>query len=780
MPVPSGYRPIGVMRVTDPHNAYGFQDQPGFTGTDRISDLSYVNAYEQEYMRYDPVARCCYAEPMFVPHHNLRASGTELTGWVTSRDGQLDPVYVQEEQLRLGLPDYPLLRWSLVAKSAQTDLVSVICAPLDYTGLRAQLTPGKEHDATGISFTVACNLPSGTRGIYAFKRMSAGREAVATNKDRNLSFELWVSSDRYYRIDYSNPFGMRLYEYKDGRLRPISKLASTQSFAEAVGQERYVEREHGSWAPVVDIDQTAFAVLLVNGLLQIWMHGQAQPVVINSEFEYFSKMRVIGKGGSYVYFSVHPMCFATNAYLVANERNVGFVRRSSTPIRYRVHATKIPEGSSATASTAWEQGQEFRYKLNIQNRQIGTYKGQGYARDTAVVTGVTYEIAPYSVRRLDAVGEFRNLREVRIVTSFDLQNLNIYSRATVVMNNRHGEWREGWPYGDGRGKGNRAVSIDLGWQRIDGVWTINRRFTGIGGLDMDYGRGAAPESTVRIECEDLSCIPREYPLMSCPWMDGWCHYYAIRYLAWLSGITDAQMEFEYCGDPYCSNPDHYHLPIGDGLNPRMYFPPGTTVWQAMNRIRALTGHVLFFDAFGKLKYYPWIRTAPGPFKRLFFDGPDPRLDPFQVIEQASFARSTRSVRTGVTIVGVNAYGPAWDPILAHRSNPAALYDRNSPNYKGFRSPLAWADPMFANRQYAEEAADAVNILTSLPGETISITMLGMSDLFPLDVIGIYDSKMPTSDGSRCKAFFITQTVETFVATRAEKIYRMQIDGRWIV
>ncbi len=769
------------MQVTDTHNAFGFQDQPGFQGTDRLSDLGFTNAYEQEYMCYDPVAKCCYAEPIFVPHHNLRAAGTDLVGWITASNGQLVPVAVPEEEVRGDLPEYPAVRWTLAAKSAQTDLVSVVAAPLDYTCLKAQLTPGKEHDPSGMSFTAQAEMPAGTRGFYCFKRLSAGQEKA--DQERTLAFELHVANDRYYRIDYSNPLGLRLYEFDGTSLRQITRMASTQSLSEVVGQERYAEEEHGHWAPVVNIDQTAFVALLLNKMIQIWVHGQAQPLVISSDYDHFTKVTVIGRGGRYAYFSAHPMCFASHAYVIGNERNAGFVRRSSTPITYRVHAPSVPSGCSATASTAWEQGQEFRYRIDIANPAVGTYKGRSYSHDTASVTGVTYRIAPYAVRRIDRTGEFTNIREAKITITFDMANLNIYSKATVLMNNRHGEWREGWPYGDGLGKGNRALSLDLGWQRVaDGYYTMNRRFTGIGGIDVSYGRGVAPESTVPINCEDLSVICREYPLMSAPWMDGWCHLYAMRYLAWCAGITDDQMNFEYCANPDCTNPDHYHLPIGEGLNPRVYFPPGTTVWAAMNRIRQLTGHILYFDAFGKLRYYPWVRTAPGPFKRVFYDQGGPWMDDFQVIEQASFTRSTRGVRTGVTVVGVDAYGPAWAPIVAHRSNDAALYDKYSANYKGFRSPMVWADPMFADQDYADDAADAMNALVSLPGETLGLVMLGMSDLFPLDVIGIYDSKMPTSDayGGACKAFFITQTNEVFAATRERKTYSMRLDGRWIV
>lgn len=767
--------PIGNMQVTDTHNAFGFMDQPGFQGTDRISDIGFVNAYDQDCMRYDNVAKCVYAEPIFVPHHNLKTKSDFI-----GRMG-LEQIEGFAEEPRIELPEYPSIHWDTVP-GINTDFLSCVLAPLDYTGQKVQLTPGQEHDPAGLSFTATCeDLPDGTRGFYCFKRMSSGSEV--SDETRSLYFRFYVSDTRYWQLEYSNPRGLRLTEVNGSTTRQITRMASTQSYSELTGQEKYLAYEHSDVSPVVHIEQTAIVVLLLNKFIQIWVHGQAQPLVISCpNFDEFTKVIVGGSGGRYAYFSVHPMCFAKNAYMVANEKQVGFVRRSSTPIEYDVVSASIPLGCSVEASTALEQGTEFRYKIKISNPSAGTYKGVNYSRKTASATGVTYQIAPHFIRRNDDIGEFI-IRSAAITTMFDMHQLNITQKATIVVNNRQGEWREGWPYGpDHTGKGNRAITLNLGWKNQDtGDWTANRRFTGIGGLDMSYSRGTAPESTVTITAEDLSCIPREYPLMNCPWMDGWCHLYAIRYLGWLCGLSDDQMDFEYESDPFCTNPDHYHLPMGEGMNPRMYFPGGTTGWAAMNKIRQLTAHVLYFDINGKLKYYPWVRTSPGPFKRVFYDNNAPGLDPFQAIEQIGFSRSTRSVRTGTLIVGVDAYGPNWDPLIAHRENIEALYDKYSANYKGFRSPMAWADPMFAIQSYAEEAADAVNALVSLPVETVNMLLrLAMSDLYPLDVIGIYDSKMPTNAGVLFKAFFITQTVENFTATKTQKDYSMSLSGRWIV
>ena len=774
--------PIGMMSVTDTHNAYGFQDQPGFQGTDRISDFGFSCCYERDYLSFDPIARCTYPESIFVPHHNLRSKYDRI-GWVTSPIGPgqlpvLEPVIYSDEQVRAGLPNYPIIRWDLVTRSVQTDLASVIFGPLEYTGMRAQLTPGKEHDPEGLSFGVNCTeLPEGTCGFYCFKRMSAGNDAP--DAYRSLKFDFFVSDNLLWRVDYNAGSGLRLFEIANDQVRQLAAINSTASYAEVVGQERYAKGEKGRWIPLVNVDQTALIVLLLNGLIQIWVHGQSQPLVIRcKDHDHFSRVRVLGEGGRYAFFSVHPMCFAANGYLISNEHQVGFVRRSSTPITYKVQKVSSPDGCDAIASTEWEQGSEFRYKLQFSAPTEKSYKGVPYSYKAASVKGVTFRIAPYVLRRLDRTAEYP-MRSAQITIAFDLQNFNIYSQATVVVNNREGQWRGGWPY-DG-GMGNRAVSLDLGWRDIKtGGWTANRRFTGIGGLDMSYSRGPAPESTVAITCEDLSIICRDYELELCPIMDGWCHLYALRFLGWLAGLTDERMPFEYCPDPWCSNPNHYHLPLGEGGKFLMRFDEGTSAWAAMNHIRLLTQHVLFFDAWGHLQYYPWVRTSPGPLKRVFYDAPAPGLDPLQAIEQVGFTRSTRSVRTALDIIGCEEYGPTWKPIAKHRLCNDALYNKFAANYKGYRSSCVRSDPMFATDEYADQVADNLAAVVFLPGETLRLSMLAMSDLFPLDVIGLYDMEMPTNLGALAKAFFITQTVEQFEAGKTQMDYRMTVDGRWIV
>lgn len=763
--------PQGFVRVTDLHNAYGFMDQPSFAGTDRLADLGYTNTFESDGICYDPVLQAVYAEPMFVPHHNLR-SNTDWLGLVYDDEDELtETVMPADETARDGLPAYPSLFWTLIGKTVQTDFETIIFAPHEYTGLRAALTPGKQHDPANLGFLAECTLPDPTVGLYLFKRQAEGDDQGG---NRLLAFDLYVDTGVCYSIRYVGGVGIELWLVDGETSTRIGTIQSTQSAAAVIGQERARTEEMHRYSPIVHLDHASTIVLLANKILQIWAEGAVKPFVVACDHDEFMKVQVRADGGRYCYFSVHPMMFRALARMVSNEHNAGFVRRASTEILYRV----LPDDPRVTPSTAWEQGTEFRYGVDFANDVEGSYKGVNYARTSAIVRQVDFEIAPVVVRRNDIIAEY-TMRECHINIRFDPVNFNIYSTCKLVMNNRQGEWKNGWAYDGGRG--NRAVQIDLGWDLENGSQPRNRRFTGIGGLDWDYSRGPAPESTVVITCEDLSVICRDYPLMNVPWMDGWCHLYAIRYLARLSGIADDQMDFELCSDPFCSDPDHYHLPIGEGGHPLMYFSPGTTAWQAMNQIRSLTGHMLYFDVYGRLKYYPWVRTDPGPYKRTFYDQPAPGLDDFQAIERVGFSSSTRHIRTGVTVIGVDAYGPAWRPIISRRDNEDALYNKHYSGYVGYRRPWAKVDSIFATQEAADAARDAFFEVASTPYETLTLSnMLAMSDLYPLDVIGLFDSEIPSSEGAVAKAFFIVETTERFVATQTHRDYRMDVIGRWIV
>lgn len=776
-----GLLPIADIRYTDVHNAFGFAVQPGYSGTDRLVDLGFTNTYENAFVRYDSVLNAAYAEPLFVPHHNLRLAigGTQSdeVPWPTQ-------------------PTLNAIQWRVDSTGSDANgtkcyLSSRVMEPWKYTGLYARMKSEKTRDANMVfqlSTLDGDGVPTldPVKGFHVFKRHNASKTGAV------MKFQFFVDSTTGYELVFEAGRGVLLNQITlDGETEtivPIYNVRTSSGLPQSLGQEQ-TGQQHDNFAgykPVARVDQTSATLQLLGGMLQVWIHGQVRPLVVRTNATTFQWARVKGSGGRYAYFSIHPICFYANAYMVSNERNVGFVPSNSTPVSYLVVTDPLITG--VTVSTIWSMGTEFRYQVTWNNPSAYSYQPSPdespipFSYTTDIVRSVSYRIAPIFIRRADMDRQILP-QQANISITFDPQNLTIYSRATLVFPNRHGEWRDGWR-DSGGGKGNRAMRIDLGWRTGTGAWVMNRRFTGIGGIDKNYHRGVPPDSTVTLTCDDLSVIPRENPMMNAPHMDGWCHLYAMRYLAWSAGIVDDQLDFEYCNDPFCTIASHYHLPMGEGNRPLVYFPPGTTHWAAMQRIRKLVGYAMYFDAYGKMRYYPWSRTSPGPYLRTYYEGNDFRFDssgiPCQTIQDMTYNTSTEPVRTGVTVVGIDAYGPLWQPIVAHRENEDAIYDPYYAGYKGFRSPFGWADSMFANQTYADDAADTAFSVLSRPYETVGLEMLSQVDIFPLNVLGIVEAKTPASVNGIPKAFFVTGTRENIVRTREHNDYRMQVAGRWIV
>lgn len=780
--------PIANCAITDVQNEFGFQEQPGANSTDRLSDLGFSNSYEHNHIRYDAISSVLHAEPFFVPWHNLRTK-KDLVGYIIDEDfSDLTPMEYDDEVLADGMPEYPVLRWDLNEKSYGSDLYTCGLYPLEYMTMKAVQTRGKEQEQL-LSISTSATLIGDpdddialkARGFYIFKRHSLGNDTASATDNRTLDFVFYLSDTHYYTLRYRGGHETRIIEDKDGRTKDVGSVPTSQSMSEAVGGEEWDRKTH-NYLPYAKAGQTAAIVQLMNGILQVTLHGQTTPICIyvGQDVEnYFSKVEVNITGGKYCFFSVHPMCYHADAYFTSNEHEIGFVRNSATPITYKVGLVNTATDCDAGCVTDWEQGSQFRYKLSLTNNIEGTYKDFDYAFDTPLVRQITWRVAPITTKRADMVWT-PNIRQATVTHRFDISNLTIQSSANVVFNNRHGEWKDGWPY-DGGG-GNRAIGIEAGWVDLTTSYSlVGRRFTGISNT-KSYVVNRAPESTVAVSCRDLGMLPQTVPMISPPWMDGWCHLYAMRYILWLSGVTDASMDFEYCGDPFCTNPQHYHLPTGEGGRPQMYFAPGTMGWAAMLRIRELTGHVMYFDAFGKFHYYPWNRLSPGPQKRLFFEQSGSTLyNIYQLATQMSYTESTESVRSGATVIGVDAYGPHWRPVVAHQANNDAINNKYARNYKGFRCPAVWVDSRFATLDYADQAAVSLMAVLSMPSEDISLSLeAGMADLYPMDVIAIIDSKTPASIGGIPKLFFITQTVDTISADKSQFRYSQQIQGRWIV
>jgi hypothetical protein len=81
----------------------------------------------------------------------------------------------------------------------------------------------------------------------------------------------------------------------------------------------------------------------------------------------------------------------------------------------------------------------------------------------------------------------------------------------------------------------------------------------------------------------------------------------------------------------------------------------------------------------------------------------------------------REVRNQATVIGINALGPLWNPLVAYSSDDASIFNSTVANYKGWTSPMVWADSMFANLGFANQAADSMLNFLRIPDRTMTLS-----------------------------------------------------------
>lgn len=375
--------------------------------------------------------------------------------------------------------------------------------------------------------------------------------------------------------------------------------------------------------------------------------------------------------------------------------------------------------------TLYDSDTYFAYDFVLSSPAISN----GYATTTPILRAVEVKYPARMSRTTSSVSKkLDGVTGITELISFDPASLNIYNETIIDFNN------EDMAYTDASGV--RACDIDLGFFET----TINRRLTGYSGHLMQW-LSSEGKKTWRLYCHDRSIIlrpPGGVMVANLPYMDGWCIYRAIRYLANYGGITDEALSFPLC-DGDINNPcGHYLLPYGDDFHPLMRFPSGMFVWQCMQKIQQYCGYLLYFDAGGRLQFYRWIPSAPGPYKKRFTLRPEVygQMPALNEMFLCSRTRDMRNVRNDVTIIGID---PATHmPIVAHDRDNDSIYNIYSPNFLGYRSSFVWADSMFCTTEYAEQALNSVFGAARVPIDSIQVTGWMQPDLFPLDVISCYD------------------------------------------
>ena len=105
-----------------------------------------------------------------------------------------------------------------------------------------------------------------------------------------------------------------------------------------------------------------------------------------------------------------------------------------------------------------------------------------------------------------------------------------------------------------------------------------------------------------------------------------------------------------------------------------------------------------------------------------------------------------NTRNQVILIGIDQYDPRWSLIVTKLEDSASIYatpGTEPQNYKGFKDPFVWVDSRFANQAFADAAALNLYGLLRLPGLEAQWTSWLQPDLYPMDVVGINESKSGT-------------------------------------
>jgi len=259
----------------------------------------------------------------------------------------------------------------------------------------------------------------------------------------------------------------------------------------------------------------------------------------------------------------------------------------------------------------------------------------------------------------------------------------------------------------------------------------------------DYSQYDAGQALLRLTCMDQMQWLADVLIAAPPDMDLWNHYYAMRWIANFCGITDAQLGFinmvpsdRYGVSPNDLNP--YFLPAGDGgqpWTPRDRTIPAITLAEMIRRV---TGFVLFVDSYGYLQYYQFIppdQQTPVMTYSMYNTGTQQNPDEMFGF---SFRASTRDTRNQLALVGIDAYGPDWSPIVEKREDMNSIFTPPGyippANYCGYKKPLVWMDSRFANSDFASKAADQIFAIADLPDYTCSVNAWLQPGVYPMDVM----------------------------------------------
>lgn len=479
-------------------------------------------------------------------------------------------------------------------------------------------------------------------------------------------------------------------------------------------------------------------------------------------------------------FSIHPTKFVAEATALSTQFVIGFESNSDPTYDVipapgwedNVREVNVTYTVLSDPASGYDTllGPTVYYQLTYSQVPTGTWKGLNYTDCPVGVRAVQFywprgPIIQDSFTNIDLLAE-----SYTVTQSFDLNSLTIASTAELHFNN----W-DGAMGAYSQNNGQNATQIKIGkYVYPDGDTDLippgfgqNNQvvFTGIG--------HSAGEVDVSGNAFKYHCIDRRAQLYSprwaLPWMDGWNSLYAIAYLAQQGGVMLEQIYFrDYVpDDPYedWGDPSNEAFGLGAYFLPVGYFSTqltrfsGQSLWQMMSAIAQSIGYLLYFDINGELHFEKFLLPfllefgIALPAMRNFYesdaqsleygDGGDGSENGLTGCWNIGWTKDMSTVRNKVIIVGINAFQPAWQPIVVAETDTDSIDTATALNFLGYNNPYVNIGNQFADPAFAQLACNEILGIFRVPEAKASITTWFQPDIYPLSVINIYSARIGT-------------------------------------
>jgi hypothetical protein len=738
-------------------SAFPVQLQPAIGMTDFMRDLTPNAVAAREHFKVDPALHCGFAQPVFVPHNQV--------------SGESGVVFVDDgAHLLSGIPN---VTWTNITIAGS--YVGQAFSNRSWFSQEYDIKDATGDSADTLSVTARAPFLSIQGFVCMISRNIFGAVVPGASVEPYWECQFKIGS-RFYSVRGGHAEFARIARSDDNKVTWKTLNAKLK-----VGSNSTAHM--GNVYPDRTSELIAVEVFTINSKLMVSVGGAAGAIILQlpdpTPYPIVSEVVVAGAYFSQFGWHLHPLKYATTATMTSAQKQLGFLPSILTYSAVGLvkgynmadggHYTE--NGGTVTVATSGSLTANPQYDLTIANppAALSPYAGTAYANKTAAVNRVTLKtksisrIYTYAPRPVVA-------QEIVESISFDPGTLQVQHTLSVTMDNFDGIDALLAQYGI-RGSGNQHIAFRCGWQHMPGGpdggpgWA---HFYGFATrFNFSRGRGGAAKFT--IFCVDQMQQVSDVMISAPADVDGWNHYSAVAFYLMSARITPYQMAFAHLvptisGGTLLSDPDGeidpygvaagdptaggYILPFGDGMHPWTPRDRTLPVSALVQPIQKVTGYLFYVDAMGFFRYEPWIPPSAIAPKRIFTEN---ATDGYGVPGGAltemfglNIGSSTDSTRNQTILVGIDAYGPEWAPIVEKRTDDASIFtapgDIPPRNSIGYPKSVVWTDSRFANQQFASDSADRFHAMVRLPDYDANFSCWLQPDIFPMDAVYVDDWK----------------------------------------